>query len=84
MMDPLILEQVRRIAADVFALSIDQIGPDSSPDTIERWDSLQHVNLMLAIEQGFELEIAPEDMERLASIGDIAMFVDGSLATRGG
>lgn len=76
-MDPIILGRVRRIAADIFAMPIDHIEPESSPETIERWDSLQHVNLMLALEQEFGLQIAPEDIERLVSIKNIVMFVNG-------
>ncbi len=35
--------------------------------TSSTWDSLNHLNLILAIEEEFEIEIAPEDFPTLHS-----------------
>src|SRR5690348_13146009 len=41
------LSRVRSIFADVFQVPLEQVQPESSPDTIPNWDSLQHLNLVL-------------------------------------
>lgn len=64
-------EDLRAIAADIFQVAPKRINRQSSPDTIESWDSLQHLNLILALEQSFGLEFAPEEMERMTSIDAI-------------
>jgi acyl carrier protein len=69
------LETVRRIVADVFNLPIDEVLPTSSPETIESWDSEQHLNLVLAVEQEFGVQLAPEDIEQFASVGEIAKLL---------
>ena len=46
-------EKLKQILASVFNLGIDQITEDASPDSIENWDSLNHLNLVLALEEGF-------------------------------
>ncbi len=74
-MDKEILGRVQRIVADIFSIPVEQIRPESSPETIEAWDSLQHLNLMLALEQEFGLVIAPEEIERLVSVYEIVIFV---------
>jgi acyl carrier protein len=61
------LSVVQRIMADVFSIPIEQILPDSSPDTIESWDSLQHLNFVLALEQEFSVQFQPEEIEKLTS-----------------
>jgi acyl carrier protein len=58
---------VSRLFADVFGVPIESIQPDSSPETIESWDSLQHLNLVLALEQEFSVQFAPEEIETLLS-----------------
>lgn len=40
----------------------------SSPDTIPTWDSLQHLNLVLALEQEFRIQFTPEEVEQLLSV----------------
>jgi acyl carrier protein len=75
-----VLEQVRRIAADTFNVPLEQVTAESSPDTIENWDSLQHLNLVLALEQEFGLQLAPEEIEQMHSIELIAILIREKLS----
>jgi acyl carrier protein len=68
-------DRVQRIFADVFGVPVESIHPDSSPETIEAWDSLQHLNLVLALEQEFQVQFTPEEIETLVSPGKIATIV---------
>lgn len=70
------LEQVRRIASDIFGVRADTITAESSPETIETWDSMQHLNLVLAIEEKFGVQLEPEDIERMKNIGAVAALVE--------
>lgn len=64
-----IFDQVRRIAADAFAVSPASIGERSSPESIESWDSMQHLNFALALEQHFRVSFEPEEIEAMTDIG---------------
>jgi acyl carrier protein len=77
------IERIRRIAADVFEVPVDRIGPASSPDTIETWDSLHHLNLVLALEQEFGVQFTPEEIEQLLSVELVAALVEERLALSG-
>ncbi len=68
MMNHSVLQGVRQVAADVFGVPVERITPESSPDSLEAWDSLQHLNFVLALEQAFEVEFEPEEMERMRSV----------------
>ena len=70
------LEQVRRIASDIFGVRADTITAESSPETIETWDSMQHLNLVLAIEEKFGVQLEPEDIEQMKNIGAVAALVE--------
>jgi acyl carrier protein len=37
----------------VFEVSAHEINEDTSPDTIDKWDSLKHMNLIVALEEEF-------------------------------
>jgi acyl carrier protein len=69
-------EQVRNIASDIFGVPADKISAESSPETIENWDSMQHLNLVLAVEEKFGVQLEPEDIERMNSIGAVAALVE--------
>ena len=74
-----VLNQVRRIAADIFNMPLDQVTAESSPDTVETWDSLQHLNLVVALEQNFRLAFAPEEIEEMLSINLVVALVQEKL-----
>ena len=69
-------EQVRSIASDVFGIPVAKITADSSPDSIENWDSMQHLNLVLAVEETFGVQLEPEAIEQMKTIGAVAALVD--------
>lgn len=73
-------EAVQRIFADIFGVPVESIQPDSSPETIETWDSMAHLNLVLALEQEFQVQFAPEEIELLVSPEKVAVMVGEKLA----
>jgi len=74
-----VLEQVRSMASDLFGIPTSKIDGASSPETIEAWDSVQHLSLVLALEEKFGLQLSPEEIEKMKTIGDIAKLVEGKL-----
>jgi len=45
------------------------VTPESSPETIESWDSVQHLNLVLALEEEYGFEFLPEEMDQAKTVG---------------
>ena len=60
--------RVIAVAADVFGVPVETLSGASTPETVEAWDSISHLNLMLSVEQSFEASIPPERMPELTSI----------------
>jgi len=69
-------EQVRNIASDIFGIPGEKITAESSPETIENWDSMQHMKLVRAIEEKFGVQLDPEDIEQMKNIGAVATLVE--------
>jgi acyl carrier protein len=55
-------ERLKEIMAQVFDVPNESINNDSSPDTIENWDSVNHMNLVLALEQAFSISFEPDEI----------------------
>ena len=54
-------EKLKAVISAVLNVDIGSIAPDSSRDTIESWDSLRHLNLILALEEEFGVTLPDED-----------------------
>ena len=71
-----VLDQVRGVASDIFGIPLGGINPESSPDTVDSWDSTQHLNFVLALEEKFGIQLSPEEMEQMRSIGEAAKVIE--------
>lgn len=77
----IMLEKVQQIAADVFQVPPKDISANSSPKTIASWDSIQQLNLILALEQEFGIQFQPEELDRIHSIGDVASLLEVKISS---
>ena len=53
---------IKNVMSAVFGLPIEHINKDSSPETIENWDSLSHMNLIVGLEEEFKIEFSENEM----------------------
>lgn len=64
-------DRVVRVTSQVLDLPAEAITEESSPRTVEGWDSLGHMNLMLALEEEFGVQFSDERILELLSVGAI-------------
>lgn len=62
------LDRVLRIVSQVMEVPVEQLDEESSPDTIENWDSLKHMNLTLALEEEFNIAFSDEEIVDMLSV----------------
>ena len=74
-----VFEQVRSIAADLLAVPTERLTSESSPETVEAWDSNQHLTLVLALEEQFAFQLYPEEIEQMHNLGDVVRVVEAKL-----
>jgi acyl carrier protein len=58
---------IRETMSVVFELPEEQISEDSSTDNVESWDSLRHLNLILALEEHFNVSIPDEEVGNMVN-----------------
>lgn len=74
-MNEQVLSRVCEIASDIFETDV---TASSSPETVESWDSVQNLNLVLALEEEYGVQFAPEDLDKVKTLGSFAQLVDAS------
>jgi len=60
-------EKLKKLLSQILRVPQSEITSDSSPDNIASWDSLQHMNIVLALEQSFKISFTDEEIVELLS-----------------
>jgi len=53
-------EKLKNVLSDIFKIEVQSINDDTSEDNVEKWDSLTHLNLVLALEDAFDISFSEE------------------------
>jgi acyl carrier protein len=70
-------DRIKSIMSTVFEIPEEQIKDNSSPDTIESWDSLKHMNLIIALEEEFEVEFNDNEIFEMMNYTLIKSIITG-------
>jgi acyl carrier protein len=74
-----IAERVQEIVVDQLAVSADQVTPEAKFIEDLGADSLDTVELVMALEKEFGLDIPDEDAQELRSVGDAIKFIESNI-----
>lgn len=55
--------------ADVLEVDATTLSDESSPDSVEQWDSLAAMHLVAAIEDTFDTQLTTKEIMKMSSIG---------------
>ena len=69
------------ILSDLFDINPDEVDLNTSPDTIEAWDSIGHIRLISSIEEKYQISITPEDQIEMLNVDLVISFLADKLAT---
>lgn len=70
------LSRIKKIVADRLDVEEEKIKPETSfKDDLEA-DSLDVVELVMELEDEFDLEISDEDAEKIATVGDVIEYIN--------
>lgn len=72
-------DRIRAVVSAVLGLSADEINADSSPDTVEQWDSMKHMNMVVALEEEFDIEFTDDEIMEMSNFGQITENVAAKL-----
>ncbi|MGI6328515.1 MAG: acyl carrier protein [Dethiobacteria bacterium] len=74
-----ILAKVKALISEQLDIDEDQITLDTTFEDIDA-DSLDVVELVMALEEEFDLEIADEEVEKIQTVGDVVGYIEKHLS----
>lgn len=74
-----IKQKILAVMADVFEINVADIPDDAAPGVIEKWDSLKHLSLILALEEEFHTRFTDEEMVDILNLNLIYKILSAKL-----
>ncbi len=71
--------KVKQVVVDKLGVNADQVVPEASFVEDLGADSLDTVELVMAFEDEFNIEIPDEDAEKMKSVGDAIKYLEGKV-----
>lgn len=75
-----IIEKLNSIFCRVFEDDSIRITPETTANDIDAWDSLSHVNLIVAIESLFRVKFSQKELVSFKNVGDLLQSIEGKIS----
>ena len=72
----MVLEKVKAILAELFDVEEDKITADTDLQEDLGADSLDVVDLLMSIEDEFEVEVPDEEIENIKTVGSLVSYIE--------
>lgn len=69
-------DRIKQVMSVVFEVPLQEINDEVSTDNLENWDSLRHLNLILALEEEFGVSIPDEEVGNLVNFKLIELTIN--------
>lgn len=67
--------QLNEVFQDVFDDDEIVVNAETTSDDIEDWDSLEHINLVVAIEKKFNIKFSMGEVNTMKNVGEMVGFI---------
>ncbi len=74
----MVLEKVKAILAEQFDVEEDKITADTNLQEDLGADSLDVVDLLMSIEDEFEVEVPDEEIENIKTVGSLVSYIEAN------
>ncbi len=74
-----IFSKIKALIVEQLDVEEEKINLETTFEDIDA-DSLDVVELVMALEEEFDLEIADEEVENIKTVGDIVSYIEGKIA----
>ncbi len=70
-----VFEKLNEVFCDVFDDDTIEINDDTTADDIEDWDSLEHINLVVAVEKAFDIKFNMGEVNTMKNVGEMVDLI---------
>ena len=75
-----LIDRLTNVFRTVFDNDSIELTPGLTADDVDEWDSLSHINLMIAIELEFGIEFEQSEIQNFANVGELIKSIEQKTA----
>jgi acyl carrier protein len=75
-----ITEKLTNVFREVFDDETINLHEEMTADDVDAWDSLSHVNLMIAIELAFDIEFKQNEIQSFSNVGELMKSIEEKIS----
>lgn len=73
-------ERLTKVFRNVFEDDSIELTPQTTADDVDGWDSLSHINLIIAVEIEFGIEFKQSEVQSFANVGELMQCIEKKIA----
>jgi len=77
-----ITEKLTNVFREVFDNETISLHEEMTANDVDAWDSLSHVNLMIAIELAFDIEFKQNEIQNFSNVGELMKSIEEKISAR--
>ncbi len=70
-----VFERLNKVFQDVFDDETIEVNDDTTSEDIDDWDSFEHINLIVAVEEEFSIKIPMGKVVTMKNVGEMADII---------
>ena len=74
-----VAEKVKKIIVDQLGVSADEVKPEASFVEDLGADSLDVVDMLMSLEDEFDVEIPDDEIEKIRTVGDLVTYIEENM-----
>jgi len=74
--------KIKQIMAIIFDTTKENIPDDAEPLKIDQWDSLNHMQLIVALEQEFDIKFSDDELTELLNLSLITAIIQSKFTKK--
>ena len=75
----MISDKLKKVILDVLELDDFEMQDETTADQVPGWDSLNHINVILAVEKEYGLKFKGLEILKVKNIGELQKLIDSKL-----
>lgn len=77
----MISERLKKTVLKALEISDFELKDETTADQVPGWDSLNHINVILAVEKEYNIRFKSMEVLKLKNVGDLQKLVDSKVSS---
>jgi acyl carrier protein len=67
--------KIKNVMSSVFDVNVNEILEDTNPDSLDNWDSMAHMNLIVGLEEEFNILFDEDEITEMLNFKLICLII---------